>query len=183
MAQPQPFPLISSIFSSSVLRYSKRYFFQRFPEWRESEPKPQDQPEGRVDRRISKRKLTRSKAATRVFREALIGLKNVKFKRFKFLFHSFKPHRSYIKLRVVHLITETIPTRLMAKSPIFAVIFIDGNGMLIWGYAFNQKRISRISIKINEGDIVFVDNAEVETSNLDLTWIDTSVQLNLGRQH
>ena len=56
---------------------------------------------------------------------------------------------------------------------------MDVNGTLIRGYAFNQKRISRISAQINEGDIVFVHNAEVEESNLDVTWIDTPVQLKL----
>jgi len=48
-----------------------------------------------------------------------------------------------------------------------------------WQYALNQKRISRITAKINEWEIVFVHHADVETGNLNVTWINTPVQLNV----
>lgn len=56
---------------------------------------------------------------------------------------------------------------------------MDVQGTYIRGYAFNQKRIAQIVSQVHENNILYVNNAEIEESNVELTWVSTVIQLKL----
>ena len=57
------------------------------------------------------------------------------------------------------------------------VIFVDIHNVIIGGFTFSLKRVGDVTSRINEGDVVFVNDAEVVPATLENTWVPTLLQL------
>ena len=83
----------------------------------------------------------------------------------------------HLKLRILHVAAGTIATRYSPNAPLVVVIFVDMHNVIIRGFTFGLKRVGDVTSRINEGDVVFVNDAEVVPPTLKNTWVPTLLQL------